>query len=115
MALSTVANYITETRSVLQDTVVPYRYSDDEIVRSLNMAIQEGRRLRPELFQAYFDLDLPQYTSATPAGVVDIDPMYRMAFLSYIVGWLQLRDQEDTSDQRAATFLGKFVNDLRAA
>lgn len=114
MALTTVANYITEARALLQDQTAPYRYSDDEIVRALNMAIQDARRVRAELFQAYFDLSLPQYSSGATGATVDIDPMYRTSFLFYIVGAMQLRDQEDTTDARASNFLNKFVTDLRA-
>jgi hypothetical protein len=108
MALATVADYISSARQLLQDEVVPYRYSDDDIVLSLNLAISEARRVRPELFQDYFFTSLPSYSSASPSTSVDIVEEYRIAFLYYIVGHNQLADQEDTTDARTSMLLGAF-------
>jgi hypothetical protein len=37
---------------------------------------------------------------------------YRVAFLFFMVGFAQLRDEEDTQDTRAAAFIGKFTQQL---
>lgn len=108
MALSTVANYISSARQLLQDEVTPYRYSDDDIVLALNLAIGEARRIRPELFQDYFFGTLPEYSSGTPGATVVVPDEYRTAFLYYIVGHNQLADQEDTTDARTSMLLGAF-------
>lgn len=108
MALSTVANYISAARQLLQDKTVPYRYSDDDIVLSLNLAISEARRIRPEIFQDYFFTSLPEYSSAAPSTAVAVPEEYRMAFLYYIVGHNQLADQEDTTDARTSMLLQSF-------
>lgn len=108
MALATVAQYISSARQLLQDENTPYRYSDDDIVLALNLAIGEARRLRPELFQNYFFTTLPSYSSASPGTSVDIPDEYRMAFLYYIVGHNQLADQEDTTDARTSMLLTAF-------
>lgn len=112
MALTTVANYITEVRALLQDTATPYRYSDDDIVRALNMAIGDARRVRPDMFITYFEGSLPNYSSASPSVAVDIPEMYRMAFVYFIAGFMQLRDQEDTTDARASVMINKFTSQL---
>lgn len=112
MTLATVAEYVTEARRLLQDKNTPYRYQDDELVMALNLAIGEGRRARPELFQNYFETDLPMYSSDDEDEEVDIPAMYRMAFLYFIVGHTQLADQEDTTDQRSAALLTKFISQL---
>lgn len=112
MALSTVAQYISAARQLLQDKVVPYRYSDDDIVLALNLAIGEANRIRPDIFQAYMFTTLPSYSSASPSATVDVPDTYRMAFLYYIVGHNQLADQEDTTDARTSMLLNKFVAQL---
>jgi hypothetical protein len=37
---------------------------------------------------------------------------YRHPFVYYMVGRTQLRDQEDTTDQRAGALLQKFVGEM---
>jgi hypothetical protein len=73
------------------------------------MGILEARRLRPELLKSYFRTTLPDFSSSAMTASVPIDPMYRVAFVYYICGQAQLRDEENTQDTRAAAFLNKFV------
>lgn len=112
MALDTVADYIARSRSLLQDSVVSYRYSDDDIVEALNDGIMEARRIRPDLFLSTFRTTLPVYSSGSTGVTVVIDQQYRMAFVYYICGQMQLRDQEDVTDTRAIAFLNKFSGQL---
>ena len=114
MALDTVADYIARARNLLQDEVEPYRYEDSELVTRLNEGIQESRRLRPDLWLSTFRGSLPSYDAALPSTSVAIDPMYRMAFAYYMAGTAQLSDNEDTTDERAMAFLGKFTTTLTA-
>lgn len=109
-ALDTVADYLTESRTLLQDVVVPYRYSDASLVAALNEGVQESRRARPDLWLGV--TSLPTYSALTTTTTVTIDQMYRMAFVYYMCGRAQLSDQEDTEDQRALAFLGKFSSTL---
>lgn len=48
------------------------------------------------------------FVSAQPV----IDPMYRMAFVYYMVGQAQLRDEEETQDTRAMMMLQMFEKRL---
>ena len=112
MALDTVAQYVHETRVLLQDMVPTYRYADAELIMALNLAIMTARRNRPDLF-----LDavvLPQFAVSDIAAntAFAMDPQYRVAFLFFMVGFSQLRDEEDTQDTRAAAFIGKFTQQL---
>lgn len=109
-ALETVGAFIAEARRVLQDQITPYRYPDADLVEALNIGLQEARRLRADLFlpaftQPWFD------SSGTidTAKAVPIDQMYRSSLLYYVVGRAQLRDDESTTDQRAAALLTKFA------
>lgn len=111
-ALDTVAKYVTSARVLLQDTVVPYRYSDAELVLALSFGILEARRLRADLFIGRYDA-LPSFTT-NDGTTVTFDEQYRMALLYYIVGHAQLRDEEDTQDARAAVLLNKFTSQMLA-
>lgn len=102
MALDTVADYISEARVLLQDTVAPYRYLDTELVSALNIALPETAKARPDLFMG--QTSFPTYTVAGLTTPVVMDPMYRTALLYYIMGHTQLRDDENVTDQRAEAF-----------
>lgn len=115
-ALSTVQKYVDRSRALLQDTSAPYRYSDADLVAALNLAIIEARRLRPDLMRSFFRAvdGLPEYSESSLSAEVEIDVQYRMAFVYYIVGHTQLRDEEDVTDARASVFLNKFTSQLLA-
>lgn len=109
--LDTVADYVREARTLLQDTVATYRYSDAELLSALNMAVQTARRLRPDLF---IDVDTLPYFTAVDSTEFDMDQQYRLPFVYFMVGHAQMRDEEDTQDARAAAFIGKFTQQLLA-
>lgn len=110
MALDTVQDYIDRARVLLLDEVEPYRYPTADLVDNLNMGILEARRLRPDVLYAYLRTALPEFTIGALADPVPIDPQYRVAFVYYICGHAQLRDDENTQDSRAVTFLNKFTS-----
>jgi hypothetical protein len=112
MALDTVQDYVNRARVLLQDQVVPYRYPDTDFVESLSEGIMEARRLRPDILRGYLRTTLPSYSTSSMSASVDIDPQYRTAFVYYICGQAQLRDDENTQDSRSAAFLNKFVSQL---
>jgi hypothetical protein len=112
-ALDTVGQYLEEARRLLQDEIDPYRYPDDDLVDALNIGILEARRLRADLFLPLFDI--PYFTptgTINMAAPVSMDPMYRPALVYYMVGRAQLRDDEPTTDQRAAGLMTKFTAQL---
>ena len=110
-ALDTVQNYLDAARILLQDQVSPFRYANTDLVQNLNTALLEARRIRPDLFLAN-SFTPPTYDAGAPSTSVDIDRMYRMSVVYYIVGMAQLRDDESTQDQRATILLNKFVSQL---
>jgi len=109
MALDTVQDYVDRARVLLLDQVEPYRYPTDDLVEALNMGILEARRLRPELLKNYFRTSLPDFNTGAMSASVPIDPQYRVAFVYYICGQAQLRDDENNQDSRSAAMLNKFV------
>jgi len=105
VALETVDKYVALARTLLQDTYDgPYRYSDAELAIGLSLALQETRRIRPDLF---LNKSVQTFTT-NDATVVNMDEMYRVPLVYYMCGHVQLRDNEEVQDQRAAAFFGLF-------
>jgi hypothetical protein len=114
-----VEEYLSISRSLLQDMIVPYRYADQDIVSALNIALSEMGRLRPDIF-----LDLKYQNRLTKGDIGDGVPSsflttdtttlvpvpgkYSTAIYWFITGWLQMYDVADTQDQRAQGFMAKF-------
>lgn len=109
MALDTVQDYVDRARTLLLDQIEPYRYPTEDLVEALNMGILETRRLRPDLMKSFFRSSLPDFSASAMSDMVPIDPMYRVAFVYYICGHAQLRDDENNQDSRSAAMLNKFV------
>ena len=104
-ALDTVAQYVSLARTLLQDTVEDYRYPDADLVLALSLAIPEAKKLRPDLF---LNKTTQFFTTSDMATAVDIDELYRVPLVYYMIAHVQLRDDEEVQDQRAAAFLGMF-------
>lgn len=115
-ALETIGQYLTEARRLLQDQITPYRYPEADLVDALNVGLMEARRVRADLFLPVFTM--PWFDSAATiddtfkSKPVPLDPMYRSTLVYYMVGRAQLRDDESTTDQRAAALLTKFTAQL---
>ena len=111
-ALETVQDYVDESRRLLQDQITPFRYPDADLVAALNIGLAEARRLRPDLFLPSFAI--PYFTTLAADGgkAVAIEVQFRSAFVYYLVGRMQLRDDESTTDARAASLLNKFIGQL---
>lgn len=113
MALfDTVQDYNTEARRILQDFVAPYRYADVTLTSALNEAVQEARRLRPDLFLP--DPTVIPFLVALTDSMTWLDVQYRQAFLLYIVGHCEAFDADPAQDARASAFLQGFIARLTA-
>ena len=108
--LNTVADFVAEARVLLQDTVVEYRYPDVDILAALNNGLQEAIRIRQFLFRSN-NYVVPTY-SVVDNTPVNFSLRYRPALLYYMVGWLQLRDDDENSDQLGGTFIKLFREEL---
>lgn len=107
----TLSDLVTEVREFLQDEVVPYRFSDDRIYRLLNNAFGEAYRIRPDIFIGV-DFVLPSYTSADSATDFPLDRQYFPAFVDFVVGTIEMADDEFTVDGRATAMLNIFQSRL---
>ena len=111
--LNTVADYIADARTLLQDIVPDYRYDDASLLVAFNVTLLETRRIRSDLF--IFNLAVKGQVQAFQTvddTYVDMEPQFRLAILHGIVGHALERDQEDYQDSRASAFLGMFNQGL---
>jgi len=110
LSLGTVSEFISAARSLLQDTVTEYRYSDDDILQAMNIGLLSARRLRADLFLDD-PTDIPAYTT-NDGTAIDFDSQYLPSLLYFVVGYVNLRDQEETQDSRAVALLNKFTSQM---
>lgn len=109
--LQTVQDYIEDARTLLLDRIAPYRYSDTSLIVALNLALLDGRRLRPDLFVYKWGNRVPSY-DAVSGQDVPIEPQFRKAFVYGLVAHALLRDQEDVQDTRSSLFMGTMEDIL---
>lgn len=110
--LDTVADYLSDTRTLLQDTVQPFRYDDVSLLVGFNTTLLEGRRLRPDLFVYSHGSEKMPAFAANNSTAVDIEYPFRLAFVFGTVAHALMRDQEDISDARASAFMNAFTSML---
>lgn len=108
MALNTVQDYVSAARTLLQD-VNAERYDDSDFVDALNFGLLEARRLRADLFIGV--TTVPSFTVSN-TDAVTIDQQYRTPLLYFVAAHVQMQDEEDTQDSRAAMFLQKFTTSM---
>lgn len=110
---NTVADYVADARTILQDLIPDYRYDEPSMLTALNAALVEARRIKPELF--VYDLEhngqVPSF-EAVDETYVPIETQFRLALVHGLIGHALERDQEDYQDQRATSFLALFTQGL---
>lgn len=109
--LDTVQDYITDARTLLQDVISPFRYDDPSLLTALNIALLEGRRLRPDLFVYTYGAHVPTF-SVVDETEVDIEEQFRQGFVFGMCAHALARDQEDVEDQRSNAFMQVFTTVL---
>ncbi len=108
-ALDTVADYISDARTLLQDTIAPYRYDDPSLLVGLNVALLEARRVRADLF-VFREHDKVPYFDAVNTKPVHFEHPFRLVY--GLCGHALARDQEDVQDARSASFMRIFYEML---
>jgi hypothetical protein len=106
--LETVGDYMSAVRILLQDRVHPHRYKEEQIIRGLNMALLEARRLRADLFVTRYGNHVPRFEKGDGGQYVDIEPQFRLGLVYGITAQVLEQDQEDVNDTRATSMNGAF-------
>lgn len=115
MAVRTIATLIYEARTLLQDTepLPNYRYTDAEMLQAFNGALSETRAKRPDLFlELGMRNPVPYYTTLDLEQTFPLDTTVYSAFVFYIVGRSEMREDVFTEDGRASTLMAKFIQQL---
>ncbi len=107
--LNTVADYIAEAHTLLQDKVPDYRYDEQSLLTAFNITLLHARRLRADLFV----YNLAVMGQVQSFKVVDdtkvvMEAQFRPYILHGLCGHALERDQEDVQDLRSATFMNIF-------
>ena len=93
------------------------RFSDTDLINAFNDALLQARAKRPDLF---LDMGLrsavPQYAMpADSSTIFPLDQMTYPAFLYYVVGRCELREDTFTDDGRALACMQRFTAQLMQA
>ena len=105
--LCTVTDYVNAVRAQIQDTGVPPRYADADIVLGFNMMLLEARRLRADLFVTKWGNRVPSY-AANNGEEVPMEPQFRLGFVYGAAAYVLTYDMEDVNDARANAFMNVF-------
>ncbi len=103
-----ISDLIIQVRELLQDNVVPYRYSDDRLYRTLNSAFTEAYRIRPDIFVT-LKFQIPFLTPSNSADTFQLDQQFYAAFVDFVTAMTEFSDDEWTVDARAMTLLKLFT------
>ena len=112
MAL-TLGGLFAEARRILSDDD-GVRYTDADLVAAFNDALLQARAKRPD---AFFILGLrnqvPQYVMpGDEDALFPLDQVFYPAFLFYICGRSELREDTFSNEGRAVVLSNKFVSQL---
>lgn len=109
--MPTVQELIDSARVVLNDEDA-VRYTNPQMVEYANDALRELKILRPDWF-------LGQYTAAPVTygqnDTMPIPDQYTVYVKDYLVFKANMRDEEQTSEARAAAFLSRFRSGVKSA
>jgi hypothetical protein len=118
----TFGSIVAEARTLLQDklptTGSALRYSDEELFESINGAMAEVRTKRPDLFLRAFGYaslrqTIPYYSAAHDMNTpFPLDLQAYQAFVYYVTGRQELREDTFSEDSRAVTLMNKFTSQL---
>lgn len=115
--MATYGQVITRVRRILQDKTkvglptdeAEFRYSDEELLDTVNDAMTEVRRLRPDLF-INSGFAVPEATSAD--NTILLEDYYFMCLVYMTAGMVMLQDDEFSLDSRAVNLLNKGTSQL---
>lgn len=125
--MSTYQDLIDEARQLVNDAVSPYRDEDSVYITHVNRGLQEIGRLRPDAFFDRFEGNnlnvpvliaegFPEYDQNEVSLGAQFQPemQFYAPLLAYIVGMIEVKEDEFSEDSRAMTMLMTFRNTLLA-
>lgn len=125
----TLDDLVNECRLTVNDQQYPYRYADSTVILKINTALREVYRYRPDAYignfttgvlsanlaNTYAKTDLQNYDgAANPTPPVPVTPfplddrLFFGPIVFYVIGLLELGDDEFADNNRAMTLLTAF-------
>ncbi len=124
----TLDDLVTEVRQIINDRQAPYRYADSWVLGKVNAALRELYRLRPDAYIGNFVTGtlvsnvMNTYSAAdlqsapvppVPATPLPVDDrLFFSPLVFYVVGILEVADDEFADTNRAMTLLQAFRSQL---
>lgn len=107
----TLAELLDDVRGILQDRGTVLRYSDEDLVRYAQQAVQTAFRLRPDLALGE---TLPTYSVAalSVALPTDLVGLYANSLAEYVAALAERRDSQFSEDSRMILLLSRFERAL---
>lgn len=108
-----VDDVLAAARDLLQDDE-KVRYNDVRLIRALNLAISNMRRVRPDIVALWQSIPNYPYTSGTVGGgvLLPVDDQFFDPLVSFVAGWVEMADDEFTIDNRANTLITRFSSQI---
>ena len=114
-----IDDVLTEARAAINDSTVPFRFSNTLLLSYLNTALRETYRYRPDAFVGNFTTGLlstvavPTYSQVdlglSPATPLPVDDrLFFNPIVFFVAGRTELSDDEFTDDGRAMSLLQSF-------
>lgn len=90
------------------------RYPDDILAGALNVAITDMMRIRPDIVSLNGTITgFPYDGGSLSSGLaLPVDDQFFGPLIAFVVGWVELVDDEFAVDNRAVTLLTRFQNQL---
>lgn len=125
----TIDDLVAESRQVLGDLQIPYRYSDTRVLQVLNTALREVYRLRPDAYIGNFTSGVLSANLANTYTIADLqvadgvpnpippvpitpfpldDRLFYGPVVFYVIGRIEINDDEFADNNRAMTLMQAF-------
>ena len=104
----TLGDVVARVRDIVQDSVEPKRYADAFLLRHMDSALLEVRRIRPDLFNDDITSDPANLTAQSLSAGFPLPEHYLPPVVAYVAGMCDLIEEEYASEGRAAALLSRF-------
>ena len=104
----TLQTLVDEARRLLQDRDTPYRTSDDDLAALATDYFRELWRVRPDAYVPYSaNTTPPEFTASDFAQKWPVGEQFFRPGVHYVVGHVELQDDEHVNSGRAQDFIDR--------
>ena len=104
----TIQTLVDESRRLIQDRTVPYRTSDDDLAALVTDYFRELWRVRPDAYVPYSaNTRPPEFGAQDFAKAWPVGEQFYRAGVHYVVGHLELQDDEHVNSGRAQNLIDR--------